>query len=428
MLLSMMAMVADSRAADWPQWRGPLLNGSTPETVLPARWSKTEKVLWRAPLPGSSGATPVVWGNSVFVSSPDQDKNLWFFCLDARNGEVKWRAQVGSGNRTQGKNNLASPSAVTDGQRVICLLGTGDLAAFDFSGRKIWGRDLSSEFGRFAFMFLYGSSPLLWENRLYVQVIQRNPPTYSYVRDDKPERDSYLLCLDPATGSTLWRHVRKTDARGESMECYTTPLPYPEFNPTHVLVVGANAITAHDPQTGKEAWTYPGVNLKKRSDGRIVPSAVVVSNLIYACGPKRELLVAFRGGPSGTLGEECVAWKSTDDIPDVCTPLVYQGRLYVLDGDQQILTCYEPVTGRKIWRGKLDVREIFSASPTGADGKIYLLSEDGTAVVLSAGDRFEVLDRIPMGERPCYSSIAVAGRRLYIRTAAALYCLGESQP
>jgi outer membrane protein assembly factor BamB len=145
--------------------------------------------------------------------------------------------------------------------------------------------------------------------------------------------------------------------------------------------------------------------------------------LVFACGPKREMLVALRTNPTALPDQERIAWKTTQYVPDVCTPLLYQGKLFVLDGDRQTMTCYQPATGEKVWQGKLGVREIFYASPTGADGKIYCYSEEGTAVVLSAGDQFEVLGTVSMGEGPSNSSIVAANGALFIRTGKSLYCI-----
>src|ERR1700736_4310589 len=122
-------------AENWPQWRGPYFNGSTTETNLRSQWSKTENVAWCAPLPGYSGATPVIWDNSVFVSSPDEQKNLQLICLDRTTGQQRWQQKVANGDFEKGRNNAASPSPVTDGTRVFVMFATGDLAAFDFSGK-----------------------------------------------------------------------------------------------------------------------------------------------------------------------------------------------------------------------------------------------------------------------------------------------------
>jgi outer membrane protein assembly factor BamB len=422
-LLVFALLFSPAFAADWPQWRGPLFNGSTTETNLKARFSKQEDLLWSTPLPGRSGATPVVWGDAIFVPSPDAQKNLVMLCVDRVTGKLRWQREVGIGDRVVGKNNMASCSAVTDGQRVYALFGTSDFAAFDFAGSQVWQISLRKEFGGFADMFLYGASPLLFEDRLYVPLLQRDPPTYGHALDQKPERKSWLICLDPATGKTLWKHERKTDAREEAMEAYPTPLPVAGRQGMELIVVGADCVTAHRPADGSEVWRYAGLNRRKNPGGRIVPSAVASPGFIFAIGPKREQLVALRAGGSGLIGEDDVTWRIEQNIPDVPTPLFYQGRLFVLDGDRQTLTCFQPDTGRQLWQQRLGIREIFYSSPTGADGKIYCLSEAGTLVVLSAGERPEVLSTTSFGEGPCMSSVVVSGGCLLIRTAANLHCL-----
>jgi outer membrane protein assembly factor BamB len=422
--LALLASISAS-AENWPQWRGPNFNGSTIEQDLPSQWSKTENVAWVTPLPGYSGATPAIWGDSVFVSSPNDQKDLLLLCLDRKTGQVRWERKVASGNFEKGRNNSASPSPVTDGSRVFALFATGDLAAFDSSGNEIWHRNLAKDYGRFAIMWIYGSSPMLYRGKLYVQVLQHGkvPEQYSHAQDGKPDRDSYLLCLDPATGKNIWRQVRTTDAFSEAQEAYTTPIPVENGTSTEIIVVGGNYVTAHSPEEGTELWRCAGLNDKREAFWRIVPSAVAADGLVFACGPKRDPVLAIEDGGHGLVTTTHMAWKFTEFPSDCCTPLVYNKRLFVLDGDRQVMTCLEPKTGQKIWQGNLGVHEIFRASPTGADGRIYCISENGTAVVLSAGDDFKVLATIPMGESPVRASIAAAQGELFIRTAKNLYCL-----
>ena len=185
--------VSGLQAENWGHWRGPEYNGSTTETGLPETWSKTEGVAWVTPLPGYSGATPVVWGDSVFVSSPDEEKNLTLLCLDRKDGKVRWQKIVSAGDREKGRNNMASPSPVTDGKSVFVIFGTGDLAAFDFSGKELWKRNLAKEYGRFANMWLYGASPLLYEGRLYVQVLQRNPVPPDYTSAQRRQNRARIV-------------------------------------------------------------------------------------------------------------------------------------------------------------------------------------------------------------------------------------------
>jgi outer membrane protein assembly factor BamB len=145
--------------------------------------------------------------------------------------------------------------------------------------------------------------------------------------------------------------------------------------------------------------------------------------MVFACGPKRDPVLAIKDGGRGLVTATNMAWKFSEYPSDCPTPLVYNGRLFVLDGDRQVMTALEPRTGRKLWQGNLGIHEIFRASPTGSDGKIYCISESGTAVVLSAGEEFKVLSTDRMGESPVRASIAAAKGELFIRTAKNLHCI-----
>jgi outer membrane protein assembly factor BamB len=378
-------------------------------------------------LPGRSGATPAVWDYSIFVSSPDAQNNLLLICLNRKDGKVRWQKVVANGEREKGRNNMASPSPATDGKSVFVLFGTGDLTAYDFSGTALWTRSLAKDYGRFSINWLYGSSPLLYQGKLYIEVLQssRFRSRDSQATDDKPEREAFLLCLDPNTGRNLWRQVRPTDAVSESQEAYSTPIPCAGSNGTEIIVVGGDYTTAHSPDTGAELWRCGGLNDGKEESWRIVPSPVVAAGMIIACGPKRDPVLGIKDGGKGLVTDTHIAWRFKEYPSDCVTPLFYEGKLFVLDGDRQMMTCLEPKTGEKKWQGNLGVREIFRASPTGADGKIYCLSENGTVVVLEAGDAFKVLSTIRMGESPVRASIAVSKGQLFIRTAKNLYCIGK---
>jgi outer membrane protein assembly factor BamB len=416
-----------SSAENWPQWRGPFFNGSTTETNLPATWSKTENVLWTTPLPGPSHATPIVWDDSVFVISPDEDRNLLLLCLDRRTGKIRWQKQVGVGDRTQGRNNMASPSPVTDGKTVWAMVGTGELAAYDFSGKQLWARHLSREYGRFSIQWLYGSSPMLYKNRLYIEVLQRCPESGddAPAGDDKPKRESFILCLDPQSGTNIWRHVRPTDAEGESQEAYSTPMPDECPSGTEIVVAGGDYVTGNDAQTGVELWRGGGLrNFRHLGDSRLVPTPLLADGLVIVNGAKRNPMLAFRDGGQGDITASGLAWTYKEYPTDCVTPLFYQGKLFELDGDRQMMVCLDPKTGQAQWQKPLGNREIYRASPTGADGKIYCFSENATAVVMSAADG-QVLATINMDEGQSHATIAAAQGCLFVRTAQNLYCIGK---
>src|SRR5437588_2701150 len=227
-----------ARAENWAQWRGPYFNGSTTEKNVPAEFSKTQNVKWSAPMPGTSAATPIVWEDYVVVSSAEErTKTMRALGRERKSGKLLWNQEVGVGYNLDEKSNFASPSPVTDGKLVVFYYGNGDLAAFDFSGKKIWARNIQKDYGPFAFNWTYGASPTLYDGKLFLQVLQRDEPVHGRGRAGGPI-DSYLLALDPKTGKELWKHVRPSEARMESREAYSTAIPFEHNGRTELLVTG----------------------------------------------------------------------------------------------------------------------------------------------------------------------------------------------
>lgn len=416
-------------AENWPQWRGPALNGTSPETGLPTTWTR-DTVKWTAPMPGPSGASPIVWGDTVFVVSPDADKNLALIALNRKDGKVLWQKQVATGDITKGRANMASPSPVTDGKTVYVVFGTGDIAALDFSGKILWSRNLSSEYGRLSFNWIYGSSPLLFQGRLYLQVLQRNPAPADYPGQagGDPARESFLLCIDPATGKNIWKVTRTTTAHDESQESFGTPVPaVGKDGKVQLLITGGDCITAHDPATGAELWRGYGLNPTQRGDMRMVPSPVSVDGLAIAAGPKKGPLLAFKMDMKGDISESGLAWRFDErHTPDVCTPVYYNGKLFVLDGDSHTLSALDPKTGEKKWQGEIPTRAVVRSSPVAADGKLYFIDERNNVLVVGAGDKFEVLANNAMGDSEgTRATIAISQGDLFIRTPQAVYCVGK---
>ena len=413
------------RSTSWPQWRGPFFNGSTDEKNLPDSWSQTEGIAWVSPLPGPSGATPVICNGRVFVSSTVKGSyDFVALCFDAQDGRQLWEKNIGSDSRRFPRNNMASPSAVTDGKHVFFLYGCGNLVGFDYEGNKLWSRNIETEYGNLALQFGYSSSPLLYQNKLFILVIRRNKP-YRRPQADAP-LDSYLMALDPRTGDTIWKQQRPTNAYDEAMETYSTPIPFIRNGHAEILNTGADFITAHNPDTGKELWRFEYHTSKVR-DSRIIPSLVTGDSLIFGTRHKHGGVFALQPpNPNNASGR--IVWEFDGPSPDASTPLYYQKRLYLLNGIRygKVVTCLEPKTGRKIWQGKIGGRGPWRASLTGADGKLYCINETGEIVVLAAGgDEFKIIFQTKIEERPIQSSIAIADGRLFIRTARNLYCIGK---
>ncbi|MFP4055250.1 MAG: PQQ-binding-like beta-propeller repeat protein [Candidatus Brocadiia bacterium] len=423
-LVFLASLLPSVRAENWPQWRGPFLNGSTTETGLPATFSATENVVWATDLPGPSGSTPIVWGDRVFVSSLDvRTKDLVGLCLDARTGEVLWRFKAGENERRFRDNDGSSPSPVTDGQTVWFYYGTSDLLAFDFDGKLLWRRKLEQTHGHNALMFGYSSSPLLYEGKLYIIALRNKRPNRYRSSTETQPTPSYLLAIDPRTGKDLWRQDRPTDARDEAQEAYSTAIPLERDGRSEILVFGADYLTAHDPDTGRETWRWATYNPTHIHHWRIIPSPVVGAGLVYVVGPKYSTMFAIRPGRQGTVRRDHVAWTFDDHIPDASTPLFYRGRLYVVEDNKKILTCLDPESGRPLWQGRIGGRAVIRASLTGADGKLYVINERGEAFVLAAGDEFRLLHTAAMGGRRVRSTIAAAQSKLFVRTSEKLFCI-----
>lgn len=411
-------------ATDWPQWRGPFFNGSTDEQAAPASWTMTEGIAWVSPLPGPSGATPVISKGRVFVTSTVKGSGDFVaICLDARTGKVLWQKTAGSDPRKFPRNNLASPSPAADGERVFFLYGEGTLVGFDYEGNPLWSRDIEKEYGNLALQFGYSNSPLLYDGKLFVTVIRRDKP----YRDPQASGplDSFVLALDPKTGQDLWKHVRKTNAFDEGMETYSTPTPFVRGGKAELLFTGGDFVTAHDPATGQELWRFEYWREKVR-DSRIISSLVTGDGLVFGARHKHNGVFALEP-PAGEGEAAKIVWEFDEAAPDCGTPLYYDGRLYVFDGlRRKAVTCLDPKTGKTFWQGRVGGRSPWWSSPTAAGGKLYLISEAGEIVVLQAGgDEFKVLFETQIDEPDIQSSIAISGGRLFIRTAQKLYCIGK---
>ena len=403
----------------WPQWRGPNRNGVSPETAaLPVTWSKTENVAWKVPLPAYSGSTPIVWGDMVFlnVATAADSGNLEIWAVDRKTRGPIWKRPIAAGNHKERKQNMSSPSPVTDGRHVWVMTGVGVIKAFDFAGKELWSRDIQADYGRFGLNWGYASSPLLHDSGLYIQVLHG-------MKTDDP---SYVMRLDTTTGKTVWRVERPTTARQESPDAYTTPVLLQYDGKTEIVITGGDAVTGHDPATGKELWRANILNPQQNGAYRIVASTTVMGNLIVA--PSRvNPMVALRPGGRGDIGSSHLVW-SFGRGPDVPTPVSDGTYVYVVS-DNGVVHCLDLKTGAIVYGPERLPNDTYSASPILADRKIYVTGESqGVTQVFRAGPKFELLASNSFDESCspyCLSTIAVSQGQLFIRSSTHLWVIGQ---
>ena len=397
-------------AENWPQWRGPALNGVSNEKNLPVKWTPEENIVWKLALPGVSGSTPIIWRNHVFLNVADNG-NLFLWAVDKTKGEVLWKRPLGGGDMKMRKHNMSSPSPVTDGRAVYIMTGTGVLKGFDFAGKELWSRDIQKEYGEFGLNWGYASSPLLFEDSLYIQVLHG-------MKTDAP---SYVMRVDKKTGKTLWKVDRPTNALMESPDSYTTPGLLRLGKTTEIVITGGDCATGHDIATGKELWRANGLNPDNSRTYRIVASPIIFNDIIYA--PTRiKPLLALKAGGRGDITTSHVLW-STPNGPDVPTP-VTDGKYFYIVNDRGIMWCLDARTGAEIYGQQRIKPAIYSSSPVLADGKIYVTNEEGLTTVVQAGPEFKVLAENPLNDY-VLSSPAISDGRIYIRTSGHLYAIGK---
>ena len=408
------AAVVTLSADNWPAWRGPSMNGTSTETGLPVKWSTDENIAWKLAMPGRSGSTPIIWRETIFlnIGTADGSGDLELWALDRNSGKTLWKGAIAGGNHIERKQNMSSPSPVTDGQTVWVMTGVGVLKAFDFKGKELWARDIQKDYGRFGLNWGYASSPLLHDGDLYVQVLHG-------MKTDDP---SYILRIEGKSGKTLWRMERPTKAIQESPDSYTTPALLRYGKGTEIVITGGDVVTGHDPATGKELWRMDGLNPNNNPSNRIIASPLVVGETIIAPTRERPML-AIKAGGRGDVTNTHRLW-SFNNGPDVPTP-VSDGKLIYTVTDRGVAYALDLQSGQIVYGPERLKTDSYSASPVLAEGKIYITSEnEGLTSVYRAGPKFELLSQNPLNDY-CLSSPAISEGQIFIRTTGHLWAIGQ---
>lgn len=430
-LLAIISLTTAGSAANWPQWRGPDGSGISNEKNLPAKWTPTTNIKWKAAIPGRGHSSPIVWGNRVFVTTavegdmvpgakavkhlnegkeflhPDSigaDRKHQFkvIALNRESGKILWEALAWEGtpydNRHR-KSSYAASTPATDGKLVYAFFGTEGLYAYDFNGKLAW----KAQLGNLATVGMgTGTSPILYDNVVIVQC------------DEDNGEASFIVALDKKTGKEVWRTPRKVQVS------WSTPLLVKTATRSELITSGTETVVSYDPATGKELWRHKGV------ESNAIPSPVANNEMVFlVAGFPAKIAMAIKLGGSGDLtGTPNVPWKYAKGTAYVPSPILYGDYLY-LTTDRGILTCIDAKTGEvKYEGGRIPIPATFTASPVAFEGKILMTSEDGDTFIVKAGPKHEVLGTNSVGE-PVYASPAIADGRIFIRGEKNLYCIGS---
>ncbi len=473
-------LLADaSSAADWSRFRGPNGGGVSDSSGLPAAIGPQQNVVWKTALP-EGHSSPIVSGDLIFVTAAeggtredagrekviDAGGRLFTIAIRRDNGEILWKREAPRPRmeRYQPTNSAASPSPATDGENVYVFFGDFGLLAYSRDGTERWRVPL----GPFTNPNGHGSSPIVVDDKVVL------------ICDDDTE--SYLLAVDKHSGEIAWKAPRREVTRS-----YTTPAVYvPASGPAEVIVPGAYYLTAYSAETGEKLWWVSGLSWQPKSTP-VVAGELVFANSVEGGGggaasdtptfaemlakadrdgdgliddpeikavdpsvkrfeildldgdgrlddrdwefyrarkTSRSRLVAVRPGGRGDVTDTHVSWSLERFLPNVPSPLVYEGVLYLVK-DGGILTALDAETGAVLKQGRLTgALDQYYASPVAADGKVYLLSQLGRASVVEAGEEWELLG-VSDFEDEAFATPAIVDDRIYLRTKSAMYCFAK---
>ncbi|MEX2141987.1 MAG: PQQ-binding-like beta-propeller repeat protein [Pirellulales bacterium] len=400
-----------AHAENWPQFRGPTGQGISAEKNLPTRWSATENVAWNTPVPGDGWSSPIVFGDRVFLTATTAGgSKCHVIALDRKSGKILWNKEVltQETRRKEQKNSYATPTPVTDGKLLFAVFGGGGIVAVDYEGNVAWTYDKVKFYSRHGL----GASPVLYENLLIMPFDGSNPPPDEKIGWKIPWEEARILALDKQRGTVVWQ-----GKRGPSRIAHTTPLVVRQPQPRLYSTAG-DVIQAFDLRDGRRIWTA-----YSQGEG-VVPSPLLVDNLLVTCsGFEKPTIRAVRLGGEEDVTSTHIAWEQTKGVPSQSSLVYVEPHLYAVT-DQGVVSIFEVSESNAKLIGQGRAPGNYSASPVTADGKIYLLSEQGNATVIEAGPEFKVIATNAIGER-CQASPAVSQGQIFIRTDKNLYCVGE---
>ena len=405
------ALASSAQAENWPGWRGPRGDGSSDEKNVPTKWdgANGENIVWKVEVPGGGHASPVVWGDRIFLASClEQESDRLLLCLDRRDGKLLWKKSVMKSplEKKHHLNSYASSTPATDGKLVYVSFLEGSqageakgarmaVAAYDFKGNRQW----LVYPGPFSSVHGYCSCPVLFEDKVIV--------------NGDHDGDAYLVALERATGKILWKVPRENKTRS-----YCTPIIRQIDGRWQMVLSGSKCVASYDPHNGSRHWIIDGPT------EQFVASMVYNGDMLFlTAGFPDHHILAIKPDGEGNVTDTHIAWRTTENCSYVPSPIVV-GDYFLIVSDEGIGSCYRASSGERLWRQRLGPH--YSASLVAAAGLVYFLSDEGVTTIVQPGDKCQQVASNPLGEA-CYASPAVSQGQIYLRGEKHLYCIGGKE-
>ena len=450
--LSILLLVAYSLApaqvpepAHWPQWRGPFFTGMA-RGDGPTNWSDSSNIKWKTDIPGKGHSTPVIWGDRIFFTTaiptgkpapavpapspaatpgapggqgearrgrgpggdagPQAEQRFEVLCLDRKTGKILWQKTAKIATPHEGFHrqygSFASNSPVTDGKYVYAFFGSRGVYAYDFNGKLIWEKDFGVQM-KIKLGFGEGTAPLLDGNRLFL------------VFDH--EAGSFMVALDKRNGKELWR-VERDEATS-----WSTPLAIDHAGRRQIIVAATKKVRSYDAENGKLLWEAAGLG------ANAIPVPVYQNGVVFVMSGYRDpRLMAIKLGKEGDLtGSDSILWSHTRGLAYTTSPVLHDNKLYVVT-DNGMVSAFNANTGEPYFaQVRLPKSYNLKASPVGANGKLYLATEDGDVVVLRMGEKFEVIATNTLADQVFIATPVIAGGELFLRGQNKLFCISQGK-
>jgi outer membrane protein assembly factor BamB len=379
--------------ANYPFFRGAEGIGVAYQKNTPTDWNGTSgnNVIWKVKIPKAGFSSPIIWGNQLFLTGADTQARM-VYCYDINSGKLIWEGAAdnipgspASMPKVTTDTGLAAPTMATDGRAVFAIFASGDVIAFDLSGKRLWGRNIGLPDNHYG----HSSSLIIYRDKLLIQ--------YDTNRAGK------LIALDTKSGETVWETLRK------SKIAWSSPALVNTGDRMEIILSSDPNVTSYNPETGKELWSVDCLS------GEVGPSVGYADGMVFATNEYAKL-VGIKLGATPTI-----AWESDEFLPEVASPLAVKGLLYIATS-YGVFACFDAKTGKKLW--SQEYGDAFYASPVYADGKVYITDMSGKTHIVKATSDYQLIGTPELGEK-CVCSPVFADGRVYLRGMNQLFCLGS---